>query len=111
MGKQLNKAIIHKIMDRAIEINQLCKDQCRDFRIMESPDRPNVWILRWLTIDIGNIDNPIQCYHYECFEYDGTPQNCSIYYHNQEEANHFFFNLKTVHKQLFSIDHKIKQYV
>ena len=108
MKRQLNKDVINKIMDRAIELNNSCNEHCRDFRIMESPDRSEVLILRWTTIDISNIDNPVQCYHYECFELDGTPQNCSIYYNNQEEANEFVFTLKTLYKQLFSIDHKTK---
>ncbi len=106
MEKQLKKEVIDKIMDKAIEIGMECKELCRDFRIMESPERSKVLILRWTTIDMSNIDNPIQCYHYQCFELDGTPQNCSVYYSNQDEANEFFFTLKTLHKQLFSIDHK-----
>lgn len=104
--RKIDQQIIEKIMDKAIEIDKLSEKQCRDFRIMESDDRKEVLLLRWTTIDISNIDNPIQSYHYQCFELDGTPQHCSIYYSNQEEANSFFFSLRTLYQQLFSIDHK-----
>ena len=104
--RKIDEQIIEKIMDKAIDIDKSSKEKCRDFRIMEADDRKEVLLLRWTTIDISNIDNPIQCYHYQCFELDGTPQNCSVYYNNQEEANAFFFSLKTLYQQLFSIDHK-----
>ncbi len=93
-------------MDRAIEISKGCQDACRDFRIMTSPMRKEVLILRYTTINIDNIDNPIQCYRYECFELDGTPQLCSVNYSDQQEANDFFVSLKTHYKQGFCNSHK-----
>jgi len=73
--KTLKQSVIHKIMDRAIEINKACAAQCRDFQIMLSQKRKNTLILRWTTIDISNEDNPVQCYRYECFKTDGI-RNC-----------------------------------
>ena len=108
MQKQLNKSVIEKIMDRAIKINRLCPEECRDFKIMVSPMRENTLILRWTTINIENIDKPVQCYGYECFHLDGTSQNCSVNYTSQEEANEFFWSLETLYKQEFAIDHKLK---
>ena len=98
---------IEAIMEKAIQINAGCKEQCRDFRIMTSLLRPDTLVLRWTTIDIDDIDNPLQCYRYQCFHSDGTPQNCSIYYSDQQQANQFFQSLKTLHKQAFSHDHKM----
>lgn len=66
--KTLKQSVIHKIMDRAIEINKACKERCTDFQIMLSRKRKNTLILRWTTIDISNEDNPVQCYRYECFK-------------------------------------------
>lgn len=104
--KEVSQFVINRIMDRAIEINKQSKKHCRDFEIMISSERKEVLILRWLTIDISNIDNPVQCYHYECFELDGSPQLCSVYYSNQAEANAFFWSLKPLYKQQYAIDHK-----
>ncbi|WP_346881280.1 hypothetical protein [uncultured Algibacter sp.] len=105
--KTLKVGVIQKIMDRAIEINKSCKEQCRDFQIMVSPKHENTLILRWTNIDISNIDNPVQCYRYECFKTDGTPQLCSIHYTNQEDANIFFWSLEPLHQQQCAIDHKL----
>lgn len=106
MQKQLEKSVIERIMDRAIEINRQCKEECRDFKIMVSPMRENTLILRWTTINIDNIDNPVQCFQYECFNVDGTSQNCSVNYENQEEANEFYWSLEMLYKQQFALDHK-----
>jgi len=103
----LKQSTIHKIMDRAIEINKSCKEHCRDFQIMISPKRMHVLILRWITIDISNVDNPIQYYRFECFKTDGTAQLCSIYYSNQEEANEFLWTLEPLYHQQYAIDHKL----
>lgn len=103
----IKQHIINAIMNRAIEINKECAEHCRDFRIMESPMHKDTRILRWTTIDISNVDRPIQCYRYECFDIDGTRQNCSIHYSDQEEANKFFMSLTTLYKQEFSIDHTL----
>ncbi len=103
----LNKDTINKIMNRAIRINKECEAHCRDFTIMESSLHKNTRILRWTSIDISDVDRPVQCYRYECFNMDGTPQNCSIHYSNQEEANNFFMSLKPLYKQQFSIDHTL----
>ncbi|WP_027395062.1 hypothetical protein [Aquimarina latercula] len=99
--------IINVIMTRAVQINKECREHCRDFRIMESPMHKKTRILRWTTIDISNVDRPIQCYRYECFDMDGTPQNCSIHYSDRQEANEFFLSLTTLYKQEFSIDHTL----
>ena len=99
--------IINAIMDRAIYINKECAEHCRDFRIMESSMHKDTRILRWTTIDISNVDRPVQCYRYECFDMDGTPLNCSIHYSDQQEANEFFMSLTTLYKQEFSIDHTL----
>jgi hypothetical protein len=107
-NRELDKKVIEKIMDRAIEIHRQCPDECRDFRIMDSPMRKNTLILRWTTINIENIEKPKQCYHYECYHPDGTSQNCSINYDTAEEANEFFFSLRTLYKQEFAKDHRLK---
>ena len=106
MIKQLKPNIITMIMDKAIQLSNIHKEESRDFRIMVSPMRKNSLILRWTSIDMSDLDRPLQCYHYECFHTDGSSQNCSINYTNQEEANTFFFSLQTLYKQEFSIDHK-----
>lgn len=95
-------------MDRAIEINKSCKEECRDFVIMTSGMRKDTLILRWTTIDLDDIERPIQCYHYECFSQDGSSQNCSVHYSNQDEANKFFWSLKRLYSQPFAIDHRMK---
>lgn len=105
--QSLDTAVIQKIMDRAIAINKSSKECCRDFQIMLSSKHKHTLILRWTSIDISNIENPKQCFRYECFEKDGTPQLCSIYYTNQEEANAFFWSLEPLYKQQFAIDHKL----
>lgn len=105
--KKLKPSVIKKIMDRAIVINTLSFEMCRDFQIMESDKHPDILILRWLTIDISDIDRPKQCYRYECFLKDGSPQLCSIYYTNQQEANEFLWGLTTLYHQKFAIDHTL----
>ena len=107
MQKQLDKTIIERIMDRAIEINRQCKEECRDFKIMVSPMRENTLVLRWTTINIENIDKPVQCFHYECFDMEGYSQHCSVNFADQEEANEFFWSLQTLHRQQFANDHKL----
>ena len=107
MLKELEHTVIKSIMDRAIEINAQCAEECRDFRIMVSPMREDTLILRWTTINIEDIDKPKQCYCYECFNLDGTSQNCSVNYSDQDEANEFFWSLETLHKQEYCIDHKM----
>ena len=93
-------------MDRAIEINRSCPEECRDFKIMISDMRKETLLLRWTTINIDDIDKPLQCYRYECFNLDGTSQNCSVNYSNQNEANKFFWSLKKLYTQQFASDHK-----
>ena len=109
MTRKIEGQVIEKIFERALEINSACHHECRDFRIMTSPNWHPTLILRWMTIDLSNADNPKQCYHYECFYTDGTPQHCSIHYGNQKEANNFFFSLRTLYKQDFANDHKLKE--
>ncbi len=106
-NQKIDQSVIHKIMNRAIEINESCKENCRDFIIMTATMRPDTLILRWRTIDISNEDNPIQHYRYECFKMDGTPQFCSVHYTNQEEANDFIESLQPLHHQKFAIDHTL----
>ena len=107
MQNKPSQAVIDKIMDYAITISKSECQACRDFRIMTSPTRENTLILRWTTIDIENIDHPVQKYRYECFQMDGTPQDCSIHYSNQKEANEFFNSLENLFQQEYSIDHKL----
>jgi len=104
----LEKKIIERIMNRAIEINDNCKEQCREFKIMRSKRHKNTLILRWLTIELSNVERLLQCYRYECFDLDGTPQYCSIHYSNQEEANEFFKGLAPLYAQEYAVDHKSK---
>ncbi|WP_333968585.1 hypothetical protein, partial [Aquimarina algiphila] len=87
-------------------ISKASKEECRAFKIMTSPLHKNTLILRWLSLDITDPDRTIQCYRYRCYYPDGNPQNCSIHYSNQEEANHFFSGLKEWHHQHYCIDHK-----
>ena len=107
MGKQLDKAVIARMMDRAIEINRGCKEECRDFQIMVSPMKENTLILRWITIDIEDIDRPVQCYNYECFNLDGTSQHCGVNYDSPEQANDFFWGLESLYRQEYAIDHRL----
>ena len=107
MEKNLDKHVITKIMDKALVIHHECPHECRDFRIMASPHRKNTLILRWTTINLENPDKPAQCFHYECFNPDGSPQNCSINYDTPEEANEFFWSLKSIYQQDFAADHKM----
>ncbi len=106
--KKVSNQVIEKIMDRGMQIDKDCHEHCRDFKIMVASERhPDILILRWTTIDIDDIDRPKQCYRYECFETDGTPQDCSIHYSDQNEANDFFSGLETLHTQQCAIDHKL----
>ncbi|WP_452222151.1 hypothetical protein [Lacinutrix salivirga] len=107
MKKKLKQSVIDAIMDRAVEINKACKEQCRDFEIMLSRQRENSLILRWTSIDISNEDNPVQQYRYECFQTDGTSQMCSVHYADQDEANEFIWSLEPLYHQQFAIDHKL----
>ncbi len=109
MQKPINKEIVHRIMDRAVEINRLCPEECRDFEIMVSPMREGILVLRWTSINLENIDKPVQCYHYECFSPDGVSQHCSIHFSSQDEANDFFFSLESLYRQKFAHDHKINE--
>ena len=100
---ELTEAVIEKIMNRATEISGYVQQECFDFCIMTSHLKPGVLILRWTSVDLSNPDFPCQTFHYECFEEDGTPQNCSIYFDQsrQQEANEFFFSLVKLHSQDF----------
>lgn len=111
MKRKLSRKVTDGMMNRAIEINKGCPERCCDFRIMTSPMRKKTLILRWTSINIEDIDKPSQCYFYECFNLDGTSQNCSVNYTDQEEANQFFESLSTHYKQTFAIDHKLEEYV
>lgn len=103
----LSKGIIAKIMNRGITIEREYAHACRDFRIMTSPLYQNTLILRWTTIDITDIDRPVQQYHYECFDSDGTAQGCSIHYTDRPQANAFFESLETLYAQECAIDHNL----
>ena len=107
MQKELNDTVIEKVMNRAIEISAACGDECRDFRIMVSPEKKDTLILRWIAINLDNVDKPVQCYQYECFNLDGISKNCSVNHSTQEQANKFSRSLKTLYKQTYCNDHKI----
>lgn len=103
----ITKTTIHKIMERAIAIDHSFSTECRDFTLMTSALRPDTLLLRWTCIDITDIDRPRQCYHFECFHMDGSPQLCSVNYSNQQEANEFFASLKAHYSQTFALDHRL----
>ena len=107
MKKKLSPQIKAQIMNRAMVHSKASRYECRDFRIMISPMRKNTLILRWTTINIENLEKPKQCFHYECFNEDGSSQNCSVNYTNQEEANQFFYSLTTLHQQNYCAAHQI----
>lgn len=107
MNEKITPTVINKIMDRALLINQETPEFCCDFEIMTSSIKKDVLILRFITVDISDIERPKQCYRYECFELDGTPQMCSIHYSNQKEANDFFWSLTSLYHQKYAIDHKL----
>ncbi len=111
MKEGIDKRTVFKIMDRGAVIQQACKEECRDFRVMESPMRPCELILRWTTIDISDIERPKQCYCYECFDEQGEPQDCSVHYADNNEANEFFWTLRTLYQQDFAKDHQLEGYV
>ena len=97
--KKIKKVTVHartRITARAKAIIQYCGDTCADFQIMESPLHANTLILRWLSIDISDIDRPSQCYQYECFEPDGTPMHCSIFYDTPAEEEAFYLSLQFI---------------
>ena len=100
---KLTHKVIEKIMSRAGEISGYITKECFDFCIMTSTLKPDTLILRWTSVDLSNPDYPSQTFHYECFELDGTPQNCSIHFDQseQEAANEFFFSLVKLHTQEF----------
>ena len=106
MNKPVPTEILHKIMDRAIEINQSSAETCRDFTVMASPKRKNTLILRWLSIDLSNPRRIKQTFFYECFTPTGDPMYCSVFHWDQDEANGFFVSLKPLYGQKFAMDHK-----
>lgn len=89
---------IEKLKNEAVFIQKDCTESCFDFQIMTSRFHKNTLILRWVEVDISDVERPIQSYRYRCFHLDGSPQNCSIHYNNQEEANAFFKSLETHYK-------------
>jgi len=107
----LPQELIDTIMDQAVLISTSRRECCRDFEIMTSKLHPNTLIMRWLEIDIEDIDDPVQYFRYRCFNPDGSPQNCSIHYSNQQEANTFFSGLYSLYHQPFAISHKTRCHV
>ena len=101
----MKQTIINKLMDRGIEIARQCPETCRDFRIMTSSMRKATLILRWTAIDLSDEDKPVQCFRYECFNVDGSPQNCSVHYASVTGANAFFASLVTHYQQDCCGDH------
>mgnify|MGYP006981762142 FL=1 len=89
---------IEKLMSEATLIQKDYTESCFDFQIMTSRFHKNTLILRWIEVDISDVERPIQCYRYRCFNLDGTSQNCSIHYTNREEANAFFKSLEAHYK-------------
>ncbi|GEM_PF-1917988 len=108
--ENLQKDSIKKIMDQAVLINQGCKESCFDFQIMTSNFHKETLILRWVEVDIRDVERPIQYYRYRCFNVDGSAQNCSIHYADQAEANAFFKSLRAYPTQEFT-NYKNKRYV
>jgi len=102
----LTKAVIQRIMQRAISIQKTCGDSCCDFQIMTSAMRPDSLILRWTSIDLSDIDRPIQTYRYECFGLDGKALLCSVNYNDTAEANRFFKSLVSLYQQDFAYEHR-----
>ena len=100
----LSKESIQKLMGYGITIQKNCKESCFEFQIMTSPLFKDTLILRWLEIDISDIERPIQCYRYRCFDLDGTSQNCSIPYTHAQEANAFFKSLEAHYKLDFATE-------
>lgn len=98
--------VIHLIMDKAEEISKNCPETCRDFEIMTSPLKEETLILRWVSIDTSNLSKIRQCYLYECFNLDGSPQDCSINYTSALEAQAFFESLTTHYQQQCAVDHR-----
>ncbi|MFC4633522.1 hypothetical protein ACFO3O_06365 [Dokdonia ponticola] len=92
---------IQKIMEGAVLIQKHCKESCFDFQVMTSRFHKDTLILRWVEVDISDVERPIQCYRYRCYHLDGSAQNCSIHYNNVQEANTFFKSLETHFRQDF----------
>ena len=107
MDYSIEQQLIVTIMEQARRLIKGCGTNCRDFRIMTSPMRESTLILRWTTINVDDPDRPVQCFRYACFNMDGSPQQCSIHYANQQEANEFFEGLETQYQQIYSNDHKL----
>ncbi|MGB3463949.1 MAG: hypothetical protein WBA74_01710 [Cyclobacteriaceae bacterium] len=100
--------VYKKILDHAPAIDTESLNLCRDFAIVRSKLRPSTLMLRWTSINIEDIDRPSQTYYYRCFNLDGSSQDCSVNYANQQEANEFFQSVEIVLKQRFAKDHLIK---
>ena len=98
-------------MDQAATIDRACGESCRDFTLLTSPQKKDTLVLRWTAIDISDLDRPKQCYHYACFNPDGSPQNCGVNYDTATGANAFFMSLTPLYTQLFANDHKQKHHV
>ena len=93
-----NQETLARIKQRAGAISKISPHECRDYSLHRSPLHPGSLILRWLSIDIGDIDHPRQCYEYECFEEDGQPLHCSVFYDSPAEAEAFFQSLTPICK-------------
>ena len=107
---KISKEITQKIWDQAITIDKSCMESCFEFQIMTSKFHKDTLILRWIEVDISDVERPIQCYRYRCFNIDGSSQNCSIHYADQAEANAFFKSLRAYPTQEFTY-YKNKRYV
>lgn len=106
---KIEKRVIQRIMDEAIQLQKQSEDQCCEFTILTSHLHPQILILRWLSIDISNIDQPTQHYQYQCFYPDGSKHNCEIHYTNQEDTNAFFSSLQSHYQQPFARTHQLKK--
>ncbi len=99
---KISKQSIEKLWDQAVIIDKSCKESCFEFQIMTSKFHKDTLILRWIEVDISDVERPIQYYRYRCFNIDGSAQNCSIHYTNTQEANAFFKSLLPHYKQEFA---------
>ena len=93
-NKTISLEVKARIAERARQIIQHSAEECRDFSLHRSLLHPKTLILRWLSIDLYDIDHPHQCYLYECFDEQGSPLNCSIHYATITEAERFYNSLE-----------------
>ncbi len=102
--KEIPQEVLEKLLHHGLTIARETQAYCRNFSILRSPLHKDTLILRWTTIDLEDVDRPLQCYQYHCFYPDGTSQGCSIHYDNQSQANAFFLGLELLYSQQCATD-------